>query len=260
MTEVNLDAEHLFKLSVADEENVVVPGNRFHFRIPLFHSSHGVFQGTQRYRVYLLKKRVAELSVGVYEEQSLSVLSRCDEITFHVADSLSRVDTTGSFVNHTLVFDLESAFAFPAPPPAELVSARLDSPSIGTLDVEPYGGSRHRGEVFVIFREPPRYMLGRLVVHEIRVNRFLKLWMLNNRIRTDAAVVLADPCFVLRIVRIIPPTFSRLGRYLIRYRSLRYADSLGDFLLRVSFTDKDVNLVSVAFRKSFFFCFFMRLF
>ena len=103
-------------------------------------------------------------------------------------------------------------------------------------------------------------MFRRLVVHEVAINRFLKFRMLNNGIWTNAPVVLIDPCFVLRIVRIISSSSSSFVRKFIRYRPLCYADSFGDFVLRVSFSNKDVDLVSVAFLESLFFCFFMSLF
>ena len=183
MAEVDLDAELLLELLVADEQNIVVPGDRFHLGIPLLHSRNGVFESPYRYGIYLLKQGVAKLPVCVDKEQSLAVLSRLDEVPFHIADPLSVVDSLGSLVNASLVREpsrtlLSPWFAF-----TEFVSVRLDSPSVGTLDIGAYGNSRHIGEVFVILQNALCNMLGRLVVQEIFVDRLLKLRMLYDGIR-----------------------------------------------------------------------------
>lgn len=102
-------------------------------------------------------------------------------------------------------------------------------------------------------------MFGRLVVYEILVNRFLQLSVFNNSIGAHPFVVLSDSSFVLRVCCVVPSAFPRLLEEFIRYRSLCYANAIGDFFLSVTFADKNVNLVSVAFRESLFFCFFMRL-
>jgi len=260
MAEVDFDTELLFKLLVADEENVVVPRYCLHLRISLLHSAHGVFERAYRHRVYFLKQWVTELPVGVNKEQPLPVFSRCDEVSLHVADPLSIVDFLGSFVDHLFVPDSYRTLLSPRFASAKLRSMRFDSPSVRALDVGADGNSRNIRQVGVIFLDALRDMLGRLVVHEIRVNRFLEFHMFNDGVRAYPFVILINPGFVLGITCIVPPAFSCLCREFIRYRSLCYAEPIGDVLLRVSFSDKDVNLVSVAFRKPLFFCFFMRSF
>lgn len=46
VAEVNLDAECPLKLFVADEQDVIVPRYRFHFRVPPFHPPQSVFERT----------------------------------------------------------------------------------------------------------------------------------------------------------------------------------------------------------------------
>src|SRR3989344_6806650 len=102
-------------------------------------------------------------------------------------------------------------------------------------------------------------MLRRLVVHEVLINRLLKLRMLHDGVRACPLVVLCHSRFVLCVYSIVSPAPPCLCRQFIRYRSLRHADAPSDLLLRVPFADKDMNLMPVVLREALFFCFFMRL-
>jgi hypothetical protein len=101
-------------------------------------------------------------------------------------------------------------------------------------------------------------MFRRLVIEQIFFDSFSKLGMLGNGIRPHTLVILIDSRFVLGVFRIIQSPFSCFGRQFIRNRPLVYTDSAGDFCLRESSADEQVNLVAIASRKSFLFCFFMR--
>ena len=54
VAEVDLDAEPPLQILVADEKDVVVPGDRFHLRKPLFHAADRIRERSDRNRKYFL--------------------------------------------------------------------------------------------------------------------------------------------------------------------------------------------------------------
>lgn len=101
-------------------------------------------------------------------------------------------------------------------------------------------------------------MLGRLVVHEVAVNRPLELGVFHNGVRSHPPVELIHPRFVLGVLGVVASSFPCFLRELVGDRSLGYADAAGNLLLGVPLADKDMNLIPVAFCESLLCCFFIR--
>lgn len=117
MAEIYFDIESLFQFFVTDEKNIVVPCYRFHFGESPFHPLDAVLESADGNGMYLLKQWVAELPVGVYEQESFSVFSRRDEVALHVTDSLFLVDNLGSFLDTALVQDSRTSRFLASPLP-----------------------------------------------------------------------------------------------------------------------------------------------
>lgn len=191
------------------------------------------------------------------EKEPFSVFPWCEEVSFHVSDLLSVVDFPRSFVNHPFVRNTGMALLWPALFSRELPSVRLDAAAMDT----PYEGANGHTRYVRKSGMIPLYtlcdVLWRLVIEEVRFNDLSEFRMLDDRVGTYPLVVLCNLRFVLSIGTIVALAFSRFGGQFIRYRSLRYADPLGNLLLCVSFAYEDVNLMTVAFREPLFLCFFI---
>ena len=171
MAEVYFDVELFLKLSVADEQDIVVPRYRFHFRKAFFHSRNPIFQRANRNRENLLQKRVAEFPVGVYQEESFSVFPRRDEVSLHIAHTLFRVDNPRSFVDGSFVFDSGMYPLSSSSFPCEFLAMSLDPSSVRTRDVCSDSHSRDGWQVFVVLPYTLCGQFRRLVVEQVRFHR-----------------------------------------------------------------------------------------
>ena len=81
--------------------------------------------------------------------------------------------------------------------------------------------------------------------------------MFDNRIGADSFVILIDPGLVLGVSGIIQPSFPGLPLELKRYGSLSHADPIGNFRLGIFSAYENMNLMTIASRKSFLFSFFI---
>ena len=122
---------------------------------------------------------------------------------------LSRVDIQGSFGDHT--FTIEHGF-LPATAVFSLEhlrAMRLDPSAVWRGDISAYEASRNSGQVFVIPHDTFSDMLGRLVVHEIRLDGFLECGIECNRASLRAGILSSDMRAMVRIRRIVWPAFPR---------------------------------------------------
>ena len=175
------DLEFLLKPLVMEKEDVVVERERLEFGKPLSNAADRAFDGANGYRIYALKEWCAALAVGDVEDDSRSAFPRDDEVALRIPDALSCVDIQGSFGDHA--FAVESGFLPSAPvfSLAYLRSVRFDSSAIWRSDVPANERSGDSGQVFVVPLDTFGDMLGRLVVHEVRLDDFLERRMKRDR-------------------------------------------------------------------------------
>ena len=170
VAEVNLHAEFLLEPLVLKKENVVVEGDTLHLWIPLLHPQERSFNVAYRDRENPLQERHAHVPISEPEEHTFTALPRDDEVSLHVPQSLSVVDTLGSFANRSLSLD-------PRPSPSsssflakDTLSVCLNTSPVRTLD-EPTDD--HRGSVGEGWLPPSQSLpnlLGRLIVEEMLFN------------------------------------------------------------------------------------------
>jgi len=215
VAEIYLDVELSLKLLVADEENIVVPGSSFHFRKAFFHPFDSIFQSSNGNRKDFFKKRVAELPVGVYKQESFSVSSRRDEVAFHVADSLFRVDNLRSFVDTALVLDSRTSGFLASPFPCEFLAMSLNLSSVGTGDICSDGHSGDIWQVFVVLLYPFRGEFRRLIIKQVCFHGCSKLRMKRDGVWTNASVFVLHVRVVVSVCRVVFSSFPRALRYFV---------------------------------------------
>lgn len=154
MAEIYFHVQFLLQSFVLKEEDVVVERDRRDLRKPLLHAQERAFDVAHRYREDPFEQRLAYSAVDENEEKSFSAFPGDDEVALHVTESLSLVDTLGSFGDHALPVE-RSPRDFPAMSASEYLRAmRLDSPAVHALDVPLDRGGRDVRDTFLDAPEP----------------------------------------------------------------------------------------------------------
>lgn len=209
---------------MADEQNVIVPGNRFHFREPFFHPLDSILERPRGNGKDFFKQRVTQLPVGVNQYHSFSGFPRSHEVTLHIADPLFRVDNLRSFVNGSFVFDSRMRLAPMSPFPCEFLAVSFDFSSVRTCDICSDSHSGHIRQVCMAFSYPFGGQFGGLVVQEILFHRLSEIRVQSDCVRTSAGILLFYIRMVVGVNRVVSPSFSRAFADFIRQRAFRNAN------------------------------------
>lgn len=91
-------------------------------------------------------------------------------------------------------------------------------------------------------------VLGRLIVHEVCLNRFSQLWIESDRSSLCTTVFPLHPRSFMGIGGVIRAILAGIRLDLVPHRACHNSDRLADVSERVSFPFQYLNFVSIRFR------------
>ena len=164
MTEVDLHVELFLQSFVLEKEDVVVERDRFDLGKSFLHAHERALHIPHGNGKYHLQKHLPDVPVDENESQPFPAFARDNEVTLHVTEPLSFVDTLGSFGDHAFAVEdgsrsFSAMFAF-----EYLRAMRFDAPSVHAFDIPLDGGGRDVRDGFLNGTQPSRDRIGRLIV------------------------------------------------------------------------------------------------
>src|ERR1700690_438716 len=101
MAKIYLHVELLFQSLVFEKEDVIVERDRLDFRKSFLHPQERPLDIAHRYGEDLLQEHFPDISIDESKSQSFAAFAGDDEVTLHMTESLSLVDSLGSFGDQT---------------------------------------------------------------------------------------------------------------------------------------------------------------
>ena len=202
MAKVDADLEQSRKRFVFLKQDVIVRRERFHFSESGFDAQKSAFHAGDRDGQDMFKEGCPGFSIHDDEEDAPAGLPRDDEVGLGIADTHSRIDFLGSFVDERPLGKGLRPRASSSPPLPFQEAIRFDPPAIYACDIPIDGVLRDRGEL-AASPHMPRNSFWRLVVIEAGMHFLPERIVLHDFHTLILRVSSPDVCLLVGFLRVV---------------------------------------------------------